>query len=86
MVSVEDDWFGSFEVVLEGPCEPLVPTLTHSHCVEYGLLLLGVEVPVEVVCRDGVEVKGVELDLVATKSLADSVGGQYRQQSATDQS
>ena len=28
MVSVEDDWFGSFEFVLEGPSEPLVPTFS----------------------------------------------------------
>ncbi len=75
MVSVEDDWFRSFELVLKGPCEPLVPTLTHSHRVEYGLLLLGVEVPVEVVGRDGVEIEGVELDLVPTKSLANSIVG-----------
>ena len=75
MISVEDDRLRGFKLVLEGPGQSLVPTLAHADGVHDGFFFFRIEVPVEVIRRQKLKIKVVELNLVSPKVLSGSLGG-----------
>ena len=69
MVRVQNDRLGLFELVLECTREALVPALTHAGRVVDRLGLFRIEVEVEVIGSKDLEIKIVELDLIASEVL-----------------